>query len=262
MSIVATDAPGARLIVVRHWWVLRSGRPWGLVVNGIFEPFLYLMSIGVGIGQLVGDVVGDGGQASRYAAFVAPALLATSAMNSAVNETTNTVWFRLRFEKIYDAIITTPMTPTDIAIGEVVSAMLRGAVAATCFFGVIAAFGLLHSWWALLMIPATLLIAFGFAGAGMAVATFMKEFHHNQWVQLFMLPMFLFATTFYPLSVYPAPLQLVVACLPLYQSTELLRGLALGTVNTGSLVAVAYLLLLGVVGLWIASRRLGRTLMT
>jgi len=257
----AGAANGAFLIVLRHWWVLRSGRPWALAVNGVFEPFLYLMSIGVGIGQLVGDVVGDGGQASSYAAFVAPALLATSAMNSAVNETTNTVWFRLKFEKVYDAIITTPMTVADIAVGEVLSAMLRGAVAATCFFGVLAVLGLLHSWWALLMIPATLLIAFAFAGAGLATATFMKEFHHNQWVQLFMLPMFLFATTFYPLSVYPEPLQVIVACLPLYQGTELLRALALGTVTGGSVVAVVYLLVLGLLGLWIAARRLNRLLL-
>jgi lipooligosaccharide transport system permease protein len=250
----------ALLIVVRHWWVLRSGRPWGLAVNGVFEPFLYLMSIGVGIGQLVGDVVGDGGQASRYAAFVAPALLATSAMNSAVNETTGEIFFRLRFSKAYDAIVTTPMSAADIALGEVIAAMLRGCVAATCFFGVIAALGLIHSWWSLFIVPATLLIAFGFAGAGLAVTTFMSQLHHNQWVQLFMLPMFLFATTFYPLSVYPQPVRWLVVALPLYHSTELLRALALGTVSSGSLIALVYLAALGAAGLAVASRRLGRLL--
>ncbi len=122
-----------------------------------------------------------------------------------------------RFERVYEAMLTTPVTVTDIAVGEVASAMLRGAVASSCFFGVIAALGLVHSWWALLAIPATLLIAFAFAGAGLAVATFLRQFSHHQYVQLFMLPMFLFATTFYPLSVYPKPLQAVVACLPLYQ---------------------------------------------
>src|SRR5258708_34981284 len=108
-------AGGARLLVLRHWWVLRKHRPWTLIVNGIFEPFLYLVSIGVGIGQLVGTITGTGGEAIPYAAFVAPAMLATSAMNSAVNETTGSIWIRLRFEKGYDAIITTPMTTTDIA---------------------------------------------------------------------------------------------------------------------------------------------------
>lgn len=247
----------AHLLVLRHYWVLRRRRPWTLIVNGIFEPFLYLTSIGFGIGQLVTT----GPQGSAYAAFVAPALLATSAMNSAVNETTGSIWFRLRFERVYEAMLTTPLNVTDIAVGEVVAAMLRGAIASTCFFGVIAALGLVHSWWALLAIPGTLLIAFAFAGAGLAVTTFLREFHHHQYVQLFMLPMFLFATTFYPLSVYPGPIQVVVACLPLYQSTELLRGVMLGQPGPSLAIAATYLLIMGLGGLWLADRRLGRLLL-
>jgi lipooligosaccharide transport system permease protein len=248
---------GARLLVLRHIWVLRKNRPWTLLVNGIFEPLLYLLSIGVGIGTLVGGVGG-----TSYAAFVAPAMLATSAMNSAVNETTGEIWYRLRFSKVYDAIITTPMTTTDIAIGETVSALLRGGAMATCFFAVIAVLGLLPSWWSLLMIPAGLLIAFAFSAAGLAVATFLRDWHHHQYLQLVMLPMFLFATTFYPLSVYPAWLAAIVACLPLYQSTELLRGLALGHLGSGLVMAIGYLAGMGAFGLWLANRRLGRMMIT
>jgi lipooligosaccharide transport system permease protein len=256
-----TVSSSAHLLVLRHLWVIRRRRPWQLIVNGVFEPFLYLMSIGVGVGQLIGNLTGAGPEGTAYAAFVAPALLATSAMNSAVNETTGSIWWRLRFEKVYDAIITTPLTITDIAVGEVAASMLRGALASTCFLAVIAALGLVHSWWALLAVPAALLIAYAFSGAGLAVTTYLREFHHHQYVQLFMLPMFLFATTFYPLSIYPRPLQVVVACLPLYQSTELLRGLALGQPGANLLWAVAYLLAMGTVGMWIARQRLGRLLM-
>jgi lipooligosaccharide transport system permease protein len=245
----------AHPIVLRHLWVLRRNRPWQLVVNGVFEPFLYLLSIGLGVGQLIDGLTGDGVNTS-YAAFVAPALLATSAMNSAVADTTMSVWWRLR-EKFYDAMITTPLTVRDIAVGEVVATLLRGAVASTCFLAVISALRLVHSWWALAAIPGALLIAYAFAGAGLAVATFVKEAHHHQYVQLVMLPMFLFATTFYPLSVYPRPLQTVVAALPLYQSTELVRGLCLGQPGWHLLWAVAYLLVMGTGGLWIAQRRLG-----
>jgi lipooligosaccharide transport system permease protein len=251
----------AHLIVLRHLWVLRAHRPWTLIVNGVFEPFLYLMSIGVGIGALVEMPAGAGPPGSSYAAYVAPALLATAAMNSAVNEVVNDVWWRLRFEHVYQAMLTTPMTVTDIAVGEVAAAMLRGAVAATCFLGVITALGLVGSWWALLAVPATLLVTFAFAGAGLAVATVLKEFHHHQYVQLFMLPMFLFATTFYPLSVYPEPLRVVVAALPLYQSTELLRGLVLGQLGPGLAGAAAYLAAMGVTGLWLADRRLPKLLL-
>lgn len=250
----------AYLLVLRHFWVLKKNRPWGLLVNGIFEPFLYLMSIGVGIGQLVGGFTDHGEQVTRYAAFVAPALLATSAMNSAINETTSEVWFRLRFEKVYDAIVTTPMTATDIALGEIASALLRGALAATCFLGVIAALGLVHTFWALLAIPGALLVAFAFAAAGLAVATTLRDFHHHQYLQLVMLPMFLFATTFYPLSVYPLPLQAVVACLPLYHATELLRALCLGNLGPHLLISIGYLTALGFLGIWLSVRRLGRML--
>ncbi len=247
--------PAAHLIVLRHLWVLRKGRPWNLAVNGVFEPFLYLMSIGVGIGQLI-----DGGSAA-YAPFVAPALLATSAMNSAISETTGSVWWRLRFERFYDAIVTTPLTVRDITYGEIAASVLRGTLSSACFLAVIAGFGMVRSWWALLALPACVLVAYAFSAAGMAAITVIREFHHQQYLQLVMLPMFLFATTFYPLSVYPEVLRPVVAALPLYQSIELLRGLTTGQLGPGTLFAVAYLLLMGLAGGWIASRRLTRMLL-
>jgi lipooligosaccharide transport system permease protein len=247
----------AHLLVLRHLWVLRRERPWTLIVNGVFEPFLYLMSIGFGIGALITS----GPQSSSYAAFVAPALFATSAMNAAFHETIDVFWYRLRFEKVYQAMLTTPMTVGDIAVGEVVSAMLRGAVASTCFLAVIAALHLVHSWWALLAAPATLLISFAFAGGGMAVSTWLRDFSDHQYIQLVMLPMFLFAATFYPLSVYPVPLRWVVVCLPLYQSTELLRGLCLGQPGPSLAIAMVYLIGLGLTGLIVARRRLGRLLL-
>jgi len=241
-------------IVVRHLWVLRRGRPWNLLLEGIFEPFLYLMSVGLGIGQLVGG--GD------YAAFVAPALLATSAMNSAVNEMTGGFWWRARFEKLYDAIVTTPMRVRDIAVGETLASVLRASLSSACFLAVIAALGLVRSWWAVLAIPALVLVAFAFSAAGLLVATLMREPHHNQYLQLAMLPMFLFATTFFPLSVYPAVLQPLVVALPLYQAVELTRALTTGVFGVAALVAVAYLAVLGAVSLWLAERRLAGMLLT
>jgi lipooligosaccharide transport system permease protein len=247
-------------IVVRHLWVLRARRPWMLLAHGVFEPFLYLISFGLGIGQLIGALPGSAADVS-YAAFVAPALLATSAMNNAVAETTGGVWFRLRFEKIYDAIVTTPVAPAEIARGEAMAAVLRSTLSAACFLLVILLLGLVRSWWALLALPALVLVAFGFAGVGLAVATYLKQMHHQQYIQLVMLPMFLFATTFYPLSVYPAPVRAVVAVLPLYQSTELVRGLVLGQIGTHVVVALVYLLVMGVAGSWIAGRRFAGALL-
>ena len=127
------------------------------------------------------------------------------------------------------------MTVTDIAVGEVAAAVLRGAVSLRpASSRVITALGLVPSWWALLAIPAR-----GPDHVRLRRRRacwwrrLMREFHHHQYMQLVMLPMFLFATTFYPLSVYPKPLQPVVAVLPLYQATELLRGLTLGRARPG-----------------------------
>jgi lipooligosaccharide transport system permease protein len=107
---------------------------------------------------------------------------------------------------------------------------------------------------------AVMLIAFSFASAGLAVATVMQELHYNQYVQLFMLPKFLFSATFYPLSIYPVALRDIVTVLPLYQSTVLLRGLTLGQVGSTQLVSVAYLAVMGSGALWLSTQRLGRLL--
>lgn len=252
----------ARVIVTRHWWVLRRANPWSPVVEGLFEPFLYLMSIGVGIGALIGHAGTAIAGGHSYASFVAPALLAMSTMNTAANQTIWGTWYRLQFEKFYDSLVTTPLTTTDIAVGEAWAATMRGALAGICFLGVITALGMVHSLWAFAAVGAVVLIAFSFACAGLATATFMRELHHNQYVQLVMLPMFLFSATFYPLSIYPTILHDIIACLPLYQSTVLLRGLTLGQVGRDQLTAVVYLAVMGPVALWVATRRLGRLLTT
>jgi lipooligosaccharide transport system permease protein len=250
----------ARVIVVRHWWVLRRRNPWTLLANGLFEPFLYLMSVGVGIGTLIGTQGRTIAGGYSYASFVAPALLATSAMNTATAETIWGLWYRMRFGKFYDSLVTTPLTVYDIAVGEIGAAALRGLFAGSCFLGVIAALGMTHSLWAVLALPAVALTAFAFSAAGLAVATMMRELHHNQYVQLVMLPMFLFSATFYPLSIYPTVIHDIVAALPLYQSTNLIRGLTLGEVGRAQLFAVVYLAVFGLLSLWLGARRLTRLL--
>ena len=258
---VTLDLRTAGQVVVRHWWVVRSGRPWATLVNGLFEPFLYLMSIGVGIGTLIGPKGHDIAGGYSYASFVAPALLATSAMNTASNETIFSLWFRLRTSQFFQSLVTTPMSPTDIAVGEAAAATVRGIIAGGCFLGVLAALGMVHSLWALAALAAIALISFSFASVGLSVSTVMRELHHTQYVQLVMLPMFLFSATFYPLSIYPDWLADIVRLLPLYQSTTLVRGLTLGEVGSAQAGAVVYLLLLGSATLWLASRRLGKLLL-
>src|SRR5215467_6147386 len=246
---------GSAHLIERHARVYRHA--WLVLVSGIFEPLFYLLSIGVGIGRLVGGVTGPGGQVVGYASFVAPALLATSAMNGAIFDSTFNVFFRLKYAKFYDAALATPMRPGDIALGEVGWSLIRGGLYATAFLAVMLALGLVHSPWAVFDLPVALLIGFGFAAAGLAATTFMRSWQDFEFIMLATLPMFLLSATFYPLGVYPRPVQIVVECTPLYQGVALMRGLTLGVVGPGLLWHVAYLALMGLAGLWVASGRIG-----
>jgi lipooligosaccharide transport system permease protein len=249
---------GSLFLVERHALVYRH--TWLVFVSGVVEPLFYLLSIGVGLGKLVGSVHGPGGPVS-YAAFVAPALLASASMNGALFDSTFNVFFRLKYEKLYDAALATPMRAGDVALGEISWALLRGALYAVAFMAVMAAMGLVHSWWAVAALPAAVLTGFAFAAGGMACTTYMRTWQDFEFVTLATLPMFLFSTTFYPLSVYPRPLQFVVECTPLYQSVVMLRDLTLGTVGPGLLWHAAYLAVLGVIGLLVAGRRIGKLLL-
>jgi lipooligosaccharide transport system permease protein len=254
----ALGGRGSAHLIERHARVYR--RTWLVLASGFFEPLFYLLSIGVGIGALVGTVRFDG-HTVPFTSFVAPALLATSAMNGAIFDSTFNIFFRLKYAKLYDATLATPMRPGDVALGEIGWALIRGGLYACAFMIVMLAMGLVHSPWATLDIPLALLIGFAFSGAGMAATTYMRSWQHFEFVMLATLPMFLFSTTFYPLSVYPRPLQLVVDVTPLYQGIALLRGLTLGFVGPGLLWHVLYLAVMGVLGLAIASRRIGKLLL-
>jgi lipooligosaccharide transport system permease protein len=225
-------------------------------LSALVEPILYLFALGVGVGALVGDVTGPGGQPVSYGAFVAPALLAASAMNGAVYESTFNLYSKLKFEHLYDAMLATPLTSRDIAVGETSWALLRGSLYSVAFLAVAALAGLVSSWWSLLAIPAATLIGFAFAGIAMTATTFMTSWQDFDLVQLVLMPLFLFSATFFPLEVYPGALQVIVVMSPLYHGVELVRGLMLGSVGPGLLVHVAVLAALGAIGVRFAGRRL------
>jgi lipooligosaccharide transport system permease protein len=245
----------AHLLFERNLMVYR--RTWLTIISGFFEPVFYLFSLGIGLGSYVGPVDGV-----KYAAFIAPGLLAASAMNGAVFDSTINVFFKLRYGKVYDAMLATPIQPTDVAFGETGWALFRGLLYSTGFILTAAALGLIDSWWGLLALPATIVIGYCFAGLGMAAATFMRSWQDFDLIQLVQLPMFLFSTTFYPLSVYPEGLQWVVRCSPLYHAIELVRSLMIGTAGTSNLVNLAYLLVLGTAGMLIARRRMAGLLLS
>lgn len=265
MTLLARVAPpvvfGGRragLLIERNLVVYRRG--WLVIVSGFFEPLFYLLSIGVGIGALVGDVA-IGGQPVAYTAFVAPALLASSAMNGAIYDSTFNVFHKLRYAKIYDAILATPVGVGDVAVGEIGWALMRGGIYATAFLLVMAALGMVLSPWAILALPAALLLGFAFGAVGMAATSYMRTWQDFDLIQLAILPLFLFSATFYPITTYPEPIRLLVQLTPLYHGVDLIRGLTTGMVGPGLLVHVAYLVAMGLLGLAVTSRRLERLLL-
>ena len=243
---------GGLLIVERNVLVYR--RTWMILFSGFFEPLFYLFFFVYPLERFIGNVT-TGGETLEYAAFVAPALLAASAMNGAFYDATNVFW-KLRYGKVYDAMLSTPVGPKDVASGETIWAVVRALLYSAAFLVVIVALGLVESWWALLALPACFVIGFGFAGAGIAAVTWLRNWKDFDILQLVMLPMFMFSATFYPISVYPEAIEWVVRVLPLYQGIELVRALTTGAVDVSLVVNVAYLLSLGLAGMWLASRRI------
>ncbi|WP_142003467.1 ABC transporter permease [Amycolatopsis cihanbeyliensis] len=241
--------------------MLVYSRAWLVFASGVLEPLFYLLAFQVGFGKLVNEVAGPGGQVLSYVSFVAPALLVSSAMNGAVFDATFGVFFKFRWSKLYEAMLSTPVGPLDIAIGEIGWAVLRGGMYSVAFFAVMAVMGLVTSPWALLLVPVAVLVAFAFAAIGMACATFLRSPSQFEFIQLALIPMFLFSTTFFPLSVYPEPLQVVVQCIPLYHGVELARGFATGVLDPSMIGHTVYLLALAGLGAWATARRIGTLLL-
>lgn len=260
-SVPAVPLPGARglRLIERHARFYR--RLWLVIASGAAEPAFYLLSVGVGIGGLIGDVAGPRGQPVPYREFVAPGLLAVSALNGALNDSTFNIYGRLKFDKLYDAVLTTPLGPRDVAFAEIGWAVLRGMMYSVSFLVVMAVMGLIRSPWAVLALPGAALVAFATAALGVWLTTYMTSWQNFEYVMLVAVPMFLFSGTFYPISVYPHVIGVIVAWSPLYQGVLILRDLVLGAPSPGLAWRAAYLMALGVAGLALAGRRIAELLL-
>jgi lipooligosaccharide transport system permease protein len=246
-------------VLLRNWLSFKSSA-WIAVVSGFFEPVLYLLSFGYGIGELVGNISTSTGNIS-YAAYIAPGLLATSAMNGAMFDSTWNVFFKLNESRLYKAMLATSLGPLDVALGEIAWALMRGGIYATAFTLVLAGLGLVTSWWALLAVPAAIIVAFGFASFGMAITSYMKSHHQMNFFEIFLLPMFLFSGAFYPLTVFPGWAQAIIKALPLGQGIELVTKAMAGNFGVGLLVNVTYFVVMICVGLFFTTKRLNALFM-
>lgn len=244
----------ARMLLLRNWMSVKTSS-WIVVLSGFVEPVFYLLAFGYGVGGLLGTVEVNG-VVVDYAAYIAPALLASSAMNGALYDSTWNVFFKLKFGNTYQAVLATSMGTLDVALGEIGWALVRGFAYAIGFMSVMVPLGLLVSPWAVLAVPAAVLVAFGFAAVGMAATTYVRSFHEMNWINFFLLPMFLFSGTFYPISVFPQWIQTIIQALPLWQAVDLIRSLMLGMADWSLLGNILYFVTMIAVGLTITTKRL------
>lgn len=246
-------------VVERNIATLRSAY-WVVVLTGFLEPVLYLFSIGLGVGALIGDLTLPDGQVVSYAAFVAPAMLAFSAMTGALSETTFNFFGKMKFMKLYDGMLATPVRPIEIALGELAWAMLRGNIYAAAFLVVMVVMGLTTPGLAVVAFLGAALVGFAFGGLGMALSTFMRSWQDFDLLSSAQFALFLFSGTFVPAQTYPPVLRWAVEVTPLYRAVDLIRGTTTGAWSWLQLLDVLYLVAVFALGLAIAGRRMGRLL--
>ncbi|QYJ05297.1 ABC transporter permease [Nocardioides panacisoli] len=259
----ARDLPGRGFMVGRivHRQALVFRSAWKGMLFAFLEPIFYLLSIGIGVGALI-DEFNYNGQVIPYAEFVAPGMLAAAAMNGAIFDATYNFYSYLKFDKVFEQWLTTPMSTMDLAAGQVAWTLVRGGLYSGIFLVVMLAMGLVSSWWAVLALPAAALLTATFAAIGMAATSFMRSWQDFDFVNLLVLPMLLFSGTFFPVTELPGAVRWVVEFTPLYRGVVLCRELSTGALSVASLVSVVYLVALLGLGLVVVRRRLDRLLLT
>ena len=244
----------ARAIIERSLIALRSST-WVPVATGFVEPVLYLLAFGYGMGELIGNVtLGD--KTIDYTVFIAPGLLATSAMNGAIYDSTWNVFFKLNESKLYQGMLATPLGPLDVALGEITWALFRGLSYAIAFLAITTPLGLVPGFSAVLAIPAAVFIAFGFASFGMAITSYFKTYQQMGMINIVLLPLFLFSGSLYPISVYPDWLEFLIQLMPSWHGIELVRDVWFGNFDSGTLLHIFYFLVMIICGLYLTTRRL------
>ncbi|HKH76442.1 MAG TPA: ABC transporter permease [Rubrobacteraceae bacterium] len=217
-----------------------------LLLPNFFEPLLYLAALGLGLGAFIqrGGIEGQ-----SYVQFIAPGLLASNAMFAASFESTFNTYVKLKIQRTYDAIVTTPVNAEDVVAGEYLWAGTRAALYGTGFLAVLTVLGLafgeplITSWWALLIPPALLMIGIMFSVTGTLFTSLIDRIDlFSYYFTLVVTPLFLFSGIFFPIEDFPAPVPQVAWFTPLYHAVNVCRALAVGP-TPAVLVDVAWILI-------------------
>ena len=233
-----------------RFWLTDYRRTWrGSVISSVLGPLLYLGALGAGLGTLVNRHAG-GTLGVSYLDFIAPGLLAATAMQTAFGEALYPVLGSVKWVQNYFAAVASPLRPADVFRGHLLFVILRLTMNCGVFLALIAAFGAARSLLAIAALPAAVLTGLAFAPALMAWAvTRTRDTSFSVLFRFLMVPLFLFSGTFFPITQLPGWLQPVAYLTPLWHGVELCRALTLGTADLGgAAVHVAYLLALAAAG--------------
>jgi lipooligosaccharide transport system permease protein len=230
---------------------------------GLGNPILYLASIGIGLGALVDSNTG-GVDGVSYLVFLAPALLASAAIQTTMDEAMFPTMAGFVWWKLFWAMNATALTGKQIARGVMIAALIRSTLTVTMYWLVLVLFGAVDLASGLTVIPSALFCGWGFGSVILAISAFIKEDDGFFAVigRFVIAPMFMFSGTFYPLENLPSLLQYVGWISPLWHATDIGRVLMYGReISTGLFVThFAYLLVMGVIGSWVAGRQYTRRL--
>jgi lipooligosaccharide transport system permease protein len=235
-------------------------RYWIFMLAALFEPLFYLLSFGVGVGHLVDRAVYYGGRPVAYSMFVAPGMLAVSAMSSVLVIAVFGFFGKLKHSRVLEVVFATPVKAFEIAVGELVWALTRAAIFSAAFLAVMVALRLTTIGWALVALPATVLVGAAFGAVGMSLTTLLRGWQDFDSVIMIQTALMLFSGTFFPIATYPEALRVFIEVTPLYQAIELLRGLTLGQLHPALAGHTAYLAVMTLIGLVVARRRIERHL--
>ncbi|MFI7135069.1 ABC transporter permease [Nonomuraea sp. NPDC050153] len=256
---LATTCSLSVRVAERNVAALRGGS-WIILLTGFFEPLFYLLAIGVGLGAAIGPITPADARTVGYAEFVGPAMVASYAMSSALAETTFVFVGRLRYLRVYDAILATPVRPVEIALGELGWATVRVVIYAAGFLVIMTAMELTTPMRALAALPAATLAALAFGALGIVAATLVRDWRDFDAMALVQFGMFMFSATFTPIDSYPIALQWLVQATPLYHAVTLIRSITIGAADWSHLVNAAYLIAVVAIALAVASSRINRLL--
>lgn len=256
-SLCALVSPYTYAVVSRNLRVWRT-YIWASLIGNLGEPLLYLAAIGFGIGTLLGP---DGIGGIPYDVYLAPGILVSTAMYTAVFESTFGSFTRMKPDKIFDSILATPVNVVELATGEVMTAAIKGGVGASIVLFVIALFGLAKSYLAILTIPLGFLVGFAFGALGLVVTALSPDYSFfNYFFTLVIAPMFLLSGIFFPVETLPSFALILAQAFPLTHAVQIARALSLGRPEPSLLFHLLFLFTGGLLATALAAYLIRRRL--